>query len=112
MALRYLANPRVVVVAEPLAGAALSAAVEGAAFAGASLIVLTNAGGAASRGDAAAPNLPDLPEEATLLQMPLDDDGSFARLVGAYAASLDAGVDPAAAFRAGVSAAGWEPSTE
>ncbi len=113
MALRYLANPRVVVVAEPLTGPALSAAVDGAAFAGANLIVLTTAGSAANRGAAgAAPNLPDLPEEATLLQMPLDDDGSFARLVGAYAASLDAGVEPAAAFRDGVSAAGWEPSAE
>ena len=30
-----------------------------------------------------------------------DDDGSFGRLVGAFAGALDAGVDPAAAFRDG-----------
>ena len=30
-----------------------------------------------------------------MLSVPADDDGSFARLVGAYAAGLDAGIEPA-----------------
>jgi hypothetical protein len=105
MALRYLTGPSVVVVAEPLSAAALAAAVEGAAFAGARLVVLA---GTADRGRP----IPNLPDGATVLEMPPDDDASFARLLGSYAASLDAGVDPARAFRDGIAAAGWEPSAE
>jgi hypothetical protein len=105
MALRYLTGPSVVVVAERLSAAALAAAVEGAAFAGARLVVLA---GAADRGRP----LPNIPDGATVLEMPQDDDGSFARLLGSYAAALDNGVDPATAFRDGVAAAGWEPSSD
>ena len=108
MALRYLTGPRVVVVAEPLSAPALSAAAEGAAFSGASLVILTAAGAGSHAG---APVVPDL-ATATVLEMPPDDDGSFARLVGAYAASLDAGTEPGKAFRDGVAAVGWERSPD
>ena len=88
-----------IVLADPLPEAAVSVAVEGAAFAGARLIVLVPAG--------ATP--PEVPAEATVLEAPPDDDGSFGRLVGLFAAALDAGVEPAAAFAEAVAASGWEP---
>ncbi len=99
LALRYLAEMRVVVLAEPLPEAAVEAVVEGAAFAGARLVVLLPPG--------ATP--PPLPPEATLLEAPAVDDGSFGRVVGAFAARLDAGTEPAAAFAEAVKASGWEP---
>jgi hypothetical protein len=52
---------------------------------------------------------PPLPPEATVLEAPALDDGSFGRLVGSFAAALDSGTPPAAAFEAAVRAAGWEP---
>ncbi|MGD0863105.1 MAG: hypothetical protein ABSA21_10150 [Candidatus Limnocylindrales bacterium] len=99
LALRYLAEARVIVLAEPLRELAVAAAVEGAAFAGGQLVVLMP---------------PDatpltLPPEATVLEVPAVDDGSFGRLVGAFAAGLDAGTEPAAAFGEAVEATGWEP---
>jgi hypothetical protein len=97
--LRYLTETRVVVLAEPLPEAAVAAVVEGAAFTGARLVVLLPPG--------ATP--PPLPQEATLLEAPAVDDGSFGRVVGAFAAGLDAGTEPAAAFAEAVRASGWEP---
>jgi hypothetical protein len=99
LALRYLAETRVVVLAEPLPEDAVAAVVEGATFAGARLVVLVPPG--------ATP--PPLPPEATLLEAPAVDDGSFGRVVGAFAAGLDAGTEPAAAFAEAVLEAGWEP---
>jgi hypothetical protein len=99
LAIRYLAEARVVVVADPLADAALKAAVEGAQFAAARLVVLVAAGS----------TVPDLPAEATVLEAPAADDGSFARVVGAFAAALDSGLDAEAAFAAAVEKSGWEP---
>jgi hypothetical protein len=99
LALRFLPGANVIVLADPLADTAVSAAVEAAAFAGAHLIVLVAAGGVP----------PVLPAEATLLEAPPDDDGSFGRLVGLFAGALDTGVGPAAAFREAVAASGWEP---
>jgi hypothetical protein len=118
MALRYLAGPSVVVVADLLSSAALAAAVDGAAFSTAKLVLATARQAPGSQPTSAASEMPELaempelPEGATVLEMPPDDDGAFARLLGAYAASLDAGTDPAKAFRDGVLASGWEPSTE
>jgi hypothetical protein len=106
LALRYLTGPSVIVVSEPLPATAVAAAVDGAAFSTAKLIVVTHGG----EGEAAT--LAAIPETATILEAPVDDDGSFARLVGAYAAALDAGEDPGTAFRDGVTAAGWEPSPD
>jgi hypothetical protein len=99
LALRYLVETRVVVLAEPLPELAVAAAVEGATYAGARLVVLLPPG--------ATP--PSLPPEATLLETPLADDGSFGRVVGAFASGLDAGTEPAAAFAEAVRASGWEP---
>jgi sugar/nucleoside kinase (ribokinase family) len=102
LALKFLPQARVIVLAGPLPEAAVTAAVEGAAFAGARLVVLVPAG--------AVP--PAVPAEATVLEAPSDDDGSFGRLVGIFAGALNSGVDPAAAFSEAVSTAGWEPATD
>jgi hypothetical protein len=108
LALRYLAGPRVVVVVEPLGQGALAAAAEGAAFAGAHLIVL------ASPPDGSGPDRPPaselLPDDAIVLEAPARDDGSFSRFVGSLAAAIDAGADPSAAFRASLAETGWEAS--
>jgi hypothetical protein len=102
LALRFLPAAGVVVIADPLSEETMLAGVEGAAFAAARLIVLTPAG--------ATP--PAVPAEATVLESPLADDGSFGRLVGVFAGSLDAGVEPGSAFAEAVAAAGWEPAAE
>jgi len=39
-----------------------------------------------------------------------DPDGVFAAMVGSFAAALDDGNEPAAAFRATVEEAGWTPT--
>jgi len=82
LGLRYVPECRVLVAAEPLEPDALAAAVEAAAYHGAALIALVPAG-------AAAPD--ELPETATVLELPDEDEGAFARLVGAYAAGLASG---------------------
>lgn len=102
LALRFLPAAGVIVLADALSGDAIAAAADGAAFATARLIVLVPAG--------ATP--PALPPEATVLETPPDDDGSFARMVGLFAGALDAGADPRAAFEEAVEASGWEPIAE
>lgn len=99
LALRFLPGASVIVLADALSEGTTAAGVEGAAFAAARLIVLVSAG--------ATP--PDLPTEATVLEAPPEDDGSFGRLVGVFAGALDAGAEPAAAFGEAVATSGWEP---
>ncbi len=102
LALRYLDEFRVLVVADPLGADVLAVAAEAAAYAGAALIVLVPDGAV----------VPELPREATFLGIPdADPDSVFAATVGAFAAALDAGVAPADALRAVTAAAGWEPAT-
>jgi hypothetical protein len=99
LALKFLPGAGVIALTDPMPESAVSAAAEGGAFAGARLIVLLAAGASASA----------LPAEATVLEAPADDDGSFGRLVGLFAGGLDAGVEPKAAFAEAVAASGWEP---
>jgi len=101
LGLQYLAGTSVVVLAEPLPADAVAAAVEGAAFCGAQLVVVSASGAA----------LPALPAGATALEAPPDDDGSFARLVGLFAAGLDGGLPAAEAFAAAVGSTGWEETS-
>lgn len=90
LALRYLTDFAVVVVAEPLTPVAWRPVVESVGWAGARLIGVVDAG--------AAP--PDLPDVAIVLEAPAGGaDEGFSGLVGAYAAALDAGRDPEGAFR-------------
>lgn len=97
LALRYLSDVRVVAIVGPLVEDAVAAAAREAGYAGAPVVAVT-AGGA----------LTGVPETATILEAPADDDGSFGRLVGRYVAGLDAGAAPAEAFRQAVEASGWE----
>ena len=100
LALRYLSAFGVLVVTDDVPEAAVPVAIEAAGFAGARLVLLV-------AGDA-DPIPSVLPPDATVLRVPDADDGSFARMVGAYAAGLDQGVDPAQAFRAAVASVGGE----
>ena len=99
LGLRYVSECRVLVIADTLDGAALAAAVDGARYHRAQLVV------AAPFEASAAPPLPD---DATVLAAPVDDDGAFAELVGRYAAQLDAGRGAADAWRDALSSTGWE----
>lgn len=100
LALRYLPDYRVVVVADDLDEPALATAIGAARWAGAQLIVIV-APGTRPTG---------LPPEATVLEAPAHDpDGAFAAVVGAYAAALDGGVGPAEAFASASGAAGATP---
>jgi hypothetical protein len=103
LGLRYLPFCRVLVAAEPLDPGALEAAVDAATYHGAALIALVPAG--------AAPPA-SLPESATVLEMPAEDEGAFADLVGRYAARLADGETAADAWRGAVEQTGWEPATE
>jgi hypothetical protein len=102
LALRYLPQSLVIVLTEPLTEGALSVAIDAAAFATAKLVVVVPAGSPP----------PAVPAEATVLEAPVDDDGSFGRMVGTFAAALDAGKDPAASFREAVASSGWESSSD
>ncbi len=99
LALRYLTEFGVVVVADPLSEAAAGVAAEAATYAGAHLVSVVAPGAAAPAGL----------ESATVLEAPrVDPDGVFASLVGAYAAGLDAGLSPAEAFRQATDRVGWQ----
>lgn len=101
LALRYLTNVGVLVLAEHDPALAW-VAVDAAAWNQAALVVMLPAG-------ASVPS--DLPAEATILASPdADPDGAFGSLVGAYAAALDRGIDPATAFRTTIAEArAWSP---
>lgn len=102
LALRYLPGSRVIVAADPLEPRVLAAVVAGASFAAARLVAVVT-----------EPRAPGVPDDATVLVAPREDPGDgFARLVGAYAAGLDAGTEPGLAFREAVAATGWERAGE
>ncbi len=102
LGLGYLTEFRVLVVVDDVPAEALPAAIDGAAFAGARLVLLVRPGWSPPAAT---------PADATILAVPDDgDDGAFGALVGAYASALDAGADPAEAFRSATGSAGWEPA--
>jgi hypothetical protein len=96
LALRYLPDIRVVVafaVAAPL----IPALVDGAGYAGATLVIIL--GGVA--GDTDPGEAAGLPPTAVVLRAPADDpDATFAGFVGAFAAAIDGGAVPADAWAA------------
>ena len=99
LGLAYLADYRVLIVAEPVEPSTLRVAGDAATYQGAALIVVVSPEGAPPG---------DVPADATVLEMPAEDEGAFAQLVGRYAAALDTGEEPAAAWQAATSATGWE----
>lgn len=98
LGLRHLTAFDVLVVGDDAPVAVIPACVEAAAFAGARLVVAVRSPGAVPDG---------LPEDATVLIAPDEDGEAFPRLLGRYAAALDAGSEPEAAF-AVATGAGWE----
>jgi hypothetical protein len=103
LALRYLADVRVVVAAG-LEPAVLPAAAAGAGYAGASLVIIGAGGGAHE------PATEGLPASAVWLQAPSSDpDGTFAGFVGAFTARLDVGEAPADAWNATVRTLAVDP---
>jgi hypothetical protein len=98
LALRYIPDYRVLVVAADLETSALEAVVAAAGWSGAHLVILLPDGAPAS----------SIPDGATALLRPATDaDGAFAAMVAGYAVALDRGDEPRAAFAAAQRAGGW-----
>jgi sugar/nucleoside kinase (ribokinase family) len=102
LGLSYLTSFGVLVITDDVPPGALPAALDGAAFSGAHVILLLAPGATPPQG---------LPAGATVLAVPgTPDDGAFGTVVGVYAAGLDTGLDPATAFRASIG--DWQPADD
>ena len=101
LALGYLPEYAVIVVAEPLSPGALRVVADATGWSEAALVVV-----------GASADLAGLPEDATVFAAPADGDpdGAFAALVGAYAAGLDRGDEAGAAFAAATTAVASSPA--
>jgi hypothetical protein len=97
LALRYLPDIRVIVVVA-MPPAVVQASSDHAGWSGTELVVVQRSG----RGEATDGGTPPaVPEGAIVLEAPASDpDGSFAGLVGMFAARLDSGATPADAWAA------------
>ena len=102
LALRYLPDYRVIVIAEPVAADVLRVAASAVGWSGSALVVV---------GDAS--DFTGLPDDVTVFARPdSDPDGAFAAMVGTYAAGLDRGDDPREAFTAATVAVGSTAAPE
>ncbi|MBI2780698.1 MAG: hypothetical protein HYX55_02730 [Chloroflexi bacterium] len=109
LALRYLPDVRVIALVAP-ASALLSTARAASAWSGASLVVVgpLDADGLAAIDAASVAPASDAP---ILLEPPAHDpDGAFAGLVAALAVRLDAGEDPALAWRSTLATLAIDPA--
>jgi hypothetical protein len=99
LGLRYLTDFAVVVLAEPADAQTISVVADAARWGEARMILVLDAG----------QTVPDgLPGEVTVFESPgSDPDGAFADLVGTFAASIDEGTEPGAAFRSSIASDGW-----
>jgi len=100
LALRYLADFRVIVLAADLDPATVRVALGAAGYAGAHAVRLDPA--------AAAADQPTEVAEVTVLAPPPGGSPAFAAFVGRYAAGLDAGTAPDPAFRSALAATDWQ----
>lgn len=99
LALRYLGPARVLVAADPLDEQTAAVVAEARRFSGAHLVAIVPSGGSVPSGF----------EDATLLEAPAEDEGdAFGRVVGVFAAGIEAGGRPEVAFRDAVRSGGWE----
>jgi len=102
LALHYLPDHRVVVVAEPLEPGAMLVAVADCSYVGAELVIILEPSG----------RRPELPLEATVFEAPAaDPDGIFGRTIGRFAAALDQGISGPVALAQATAGAGWQPTT-
>ena len=101
LALRYLPDHAVVVVAEWLDAEAMAVVIADCAYVGAVLIVIVEPGN----------EPPELPPSTTVFEAPdRDPEGVFGRTVGGFAAALDRGENGAAALARATAGAGWQPT--
>jgi hypothetical protein len=101
LGLNYLVECRALVLAEVPDDEVLAVARGAAAYHSAHLILLLEAG-------RKAPN--EVLPQTTVMEVPADDEGAFAELVGRYAAGLAVGEDSARAWESAVRSVGWERS--
>ena len=90
---------RVVILAEPADPATIAVVADATRWGEARMVLVVPAG----------QTVPDgLPRDVVVFEAPTaDPDGAFADLVGAFAASLDEGTEPGAAFRSSIASDGW-----
>ena len=101
LGLRYVRDFRVLVGTDPLDEPSAAVMAEAAAFAGAALVIVAPPGQGMVSGLGSA----------IVLEAPIGDPvGSFAALVGRFAAALDRGVEASQAFRDATAEGGWERS--
>jgi ribokinase len=97
LALQYLPDYRVLVVADTLTPASLEVVLAASRWSGAALVIIVPQGSEPA----------DIPG-ATILEAPEGDpDDAFASVVGGYAAALDRGEEPAEAFASASTSSGW-----
>jgi hypothetical protein len=102
LALRYLADYRAIVIAEPQPDGIVAIAAEAASYTGAQLVLVV-----------AADSVGPLPPAALVLEAPArDPDGAFASMLGEFAAAIDAGASGAEAFRSLGQRIGLAPSAD
>lgn len=101
LALRYLPDITVLVLAEAAPADAVAVVAQAARWSDARLIVVVD--------NPAAPK--GLPDDAIVFEAPpAHPDGAFAQMVGSFAAALDEGDEPGNAFQEAVTKEGWAPS--
>jgi hypothetical protein len=99
LGLRYLTDFAVVVLAEPVEPATIAVVSDATRWGEARMVLVVGAGQTLPTG---------LPDDVVVFESPATDpDGAFADLVGAFAASLDVGIEPGAAFRSSIASDGW-----
>ena len=98
LALRYVPDYRVVILAADLDRAATDTVIAAAGWSEAALIALVADGDPVDAFPATT---------TVLVRPPADPDGSFAAMVAAYAGAIDRGADPAAAFASAQREGGW-----
>ena len=108
LALRYLPEVRAIVLVAPDASL-IAPAGAASGWSGAGLVIV-DSGQDGPEAGAANTRTGDSPQQAIVLDPPrVDSDGTFAGLVAALAARLDAGDDPATAWQSTVSALAVDP---
>ena len=99
LGLRYLTDFSVVILAEPADAETIAVVAAAARWGEARMILVVGT-------DQPVPD--KLPDDVVVFESPPDDpDGVFADLVGAFAAALDEGTEPAEAFRSSIASDGW-----
>lgn len=102
LALRYLTDYAVLVLADSATSDVVRVISAAAGWADARLIVVVPAGEAAPEG---------LPPDGIVFEAPrADPDGLFATMVASFVAALDIGGVPADAFRSSLALNGWTPA--